>query len=121
MSYRPDIVFIFNETLYILELTVGFETNISINVERKKEKYKHMLLDLEQRYSKVSFINLSLGALGIFSKQCTTFVPMLKDLNFNDKEIKFTIQKVMNICIRTTYFIFCRRNKDWLVEGYLNY
>ena len=81
----------------MLELIVGFETNMSINAERKKEKYKHMMLDLEQRYSKVSFINLSVSDLGVFSKQCTTFISMLKYMNFNDKEIQFTIQKVMNI------------------------
>jgi len=121
MSYRPDLVLLFNNTVYVLELTVGFETNLIKNVERKEEKYRNMILDLEQQHSNVSFINLSIGAIGIFSSHSTTFISMLKSMNFDDREIKFTMQKIMSICIRTTYFIFCRRNKDWSVENYLNF
>ena len=63
---RPDMIVILNEfTIFVLELTVGFETNIEINIKRKWVKYDEMLKHLDRRFSKVNFINLSMGALGI--------------------------------------------------------
>ena len=40
---RPDIVVIKENLLYIVELTVGFETNISKNAERKEQKYTDLI------------------------------------------------------------------------------
>ena len=40
-TYRPDLLLLTSTgTLYIVELTVGFESNLQKNVERKKSKYK---------------------------------------------------------------------------------
>ena len=33
---RPDIIIVERDTVYIFELTIGFETNISTNSERKR-------------------------------------------------------------------------------------
>ena len=33
-------------TIYIIELTVGFETNITFNADRKRDKYQHINYDL---------------------------------------------------------------------------
>ena len=39
-NYRPDLLFVIqSKCLYILELTVGFESNLKNNAVRKKEKY----------------------------------------------------------------------------------
>ena len=38
---------------------------------------------------------------------------LLEDLDFAEKLRKRLISKIMNIAIRCTYFIFCRRNKEW--------
>ena len=39
-AFQPDILLITKENvLYILELTIGFETTIKINSERKASKY----------------------------------------------------------------------------------
>ena len=38
---RPDVTVTQNEsTIFVLELTVGFETNIDPNTKRKANKYK---------------------------------------------------------------------------------
>ena len=38
---RPDVIVTQNEsTIFVLELTVGFETNIDPNTKRKANKYK---------------------------------------------------------------------------------
>ena len=38
-SLRPDLVLVADSCLYILKLTVGLESNIQINSDRRKAKY----------------------------------------------------------------------------------
>ena len=58
-SLRPDLASISpDNTLYLLELTVGFETNIEKNSNRKATKYKPLLRDLNYRYRSINFVNL---------------------------------------------------------------
>ena len=43
----PDMLLsIGSATIYIIELTVGFETNINLNAERKKDNYMQLTQDL---------------------------------------------------------------------------
>ena len=64
-SLRPDLTLISpNNILYLLELTVGFESNTKRNGNRKSAKYKPLLRDLNSTYRIIHFINLSLSALG---------------------------------------------------------
>ena len=63
---RPDIIVTQNEsTIFVLELTVVFETNVDLNTKRKANKYKEMLKSLENKSEKANFVNFSMGALGI--------------------------------------------------------
>ena len=42
---RPDLLIsVSDEWLYILELTVGFESNLRTNAERKAQKYRDLVL-----------------------------------------------------------------------------
>ena len=51
---RPDLLLtIGNKILYILELTVGFETNLKTNSDRKLEKYLTLVTDQENIYDEV--------------------------------------------------------------------
>ena len=66
-SLRPDLALISpDNTLYLLELIAGFETDIEKNSTRKATKYKLLLRDLSYRYRSIHFENLSMSALGIF-------------------------------------------------------
>ena len=48
---RPDLLLtIENKILYILELTVGFETNLKTNSDRKHEKYLTLILLIKKMY-----------------------------------------------------------------------
>ena len=43
-TYRPDLLLLTpDDKLYIVELTVGFKTNLHNNVERKKAKYEDLI------------------------------------------------------------------------------
>ena len=69
--------------------------------------------DLSFNYRNVKFVNLSISSLGIFGKSCDSFIQMCNDLNIEKKHLNYIIIKLTTIIIRTTYYIFCMRNKPW--------
>ena len=74
---------------------------------------KGLVRQQRKHYKDVNFINLSISTLGVFSSQSTDFLEMLKDAGFDIQHQNFLIRRMINVAIRSTYFIFCRRNKDW--------
>ena len=121
-SLRPDLLLLTgNKVLYILELTLGFETNIQANSVRKANKYTPLLEDLSSSYNKVIFINVSMGALGVMGASCDSFLSLLQDLSFDKVTQRRIIMKPINIAIRSTYYIFCQTNKPWNNPELLNF
>ena len=102
-----------NRILYILELTVGFETNLQINSDRKHEKYLTLIADEENVYDTVNFVNVPVSSLGVFGESTNSLFDMLHDLKFDEQRVKYVKKKIIATCIRTSYYIFCRRNKEW--------
>ena len=113
-AFRPDLLLVTaDKRLFVLELTVGFETNLNINAQRKRDKYQQLLQDLKSRFSLDKLVNLSVSCLGIFGHLANVFIDMCKDLDLDQNHLHFIIKKTSNISIRSTYFIFCPRNKPW--------
>ena len=113
-SLRPDLLLITKtKTLYILELTIGFETNIKVNSDRKALKYNPLHHSLRSTYGQINFINLSLDTLGTVGSSSYSFSELLKAVDFDNKTLKVILSRIMNITIRCTYYIFCCRNKPW--------
>lgn len=110
---RPDLFVQRNGKLLALELSTGFESNIAVNEKRKADKYDNLLKELSKIYESVSFINLSLGALGIAGKESRNLRKLLIDFGLSEQEESYLRKKISAICIRATYFIFCRRGKTW--------
>ena len=103
-DFRPDLLILTKDNcLYILELTVGYETNLRNNINCKRLKYENS----------VKFINLPISALGVFDKESATFLKMLEDMHVDKTVTKYLIKRIINITIRSTYCIFCCRNKEW--------
>ena len=115
LSYLSDLILHNKHTnaIYILELTVGFESNLKTNSERKLDKYRPLILSLSSSYQKVKFVNVSMSALSALDSSCDSLMELLKDLDFPEKLRKRVILKIMNIAILTkTYhqlIKFCRR------------
>ena len=66
-NIRPDtLLSTADNILYIIELTVGFETNLNNNPNRKNLKYRSLRADLAKDFNKIKFVNLSVSCLGIF-------------------------------------------------------
>ena len=106
--------------LYTLELPIGFEANIQVNSIRKTNKYATLIKNLSSTYSKVSFINLSMGALGIMGSSCDSFLSFLEDLNFEKLVRNRIVMNAVSIAIRSSYYISCQRNKSWNYPKLLN-
>ena len=95
----------------VLELTVGFETNMKKNTERKLNHYKDLIARLNNTY-RVKFVNLSMGGVGIIGKDSTVQKTFM-EMGLEKAETMYLIRKIINVCLRSTYFIFCQRNKAW--------
>ena len=113
-EYRPDLLLITPvEELYVLELTVGYESNLARNTNRKKAKYKDLVKTLEKNFQTVKFVNLSISSLGVFHHECHTFLEMLDDVGLDKQFQKYCIRTLISIAIRSTYYVFSCRNKEW--------
>ena len=113
-SLRPDLLLISpDNTLYILELTVGFKTNIELNSKCKATKYDPLIQNLHSQYRTITFINVSMSALGIYKAASDIILTMMKDLGSYNSVQKSIIKKIINIAVRSTYYVFCCRNKTW--------
>ena len=95
------------------ELTVGFESNLTKSTKRKHAKCKNLTEKLTKNFTTVNLINLSISSLGVFDKECQSFVNMLSDLGLDKQRQHHCYRKIISIAIRTTYYIFCRKNKEW--------
>ena len=62
---RPDMIIKRNNHLWILELWVGFETNLEKYRNAKNLRYNTLIQRLKTTYKKVKFINLSLSVIGV--------------------------------------------------------
>ena len=61
----------------------------------------------------IIIIIIIMSSLGIFSDECSTFLDMMNDIGIDKKQQPYIIKKMVNIAIRSTYFIFCCRNRNW--------
>ena len=114
-SFRPDLLLACsnNSILYVVELTVGYESNLESNIKRKRNKYQELMKEQRKYFNDVKFINISVSCLRVFAKESSSFLKMLDDIKFDDKYKMFCVKKMMTIAIRTSYYIFCCRNKEW--------
>ena len=69
-----DLIVTSNNKLYLSELTASYETNIDLNTKRKEENYRALKDRLAQLYNSAQFINLSMGALGVYGETCTSLI-----------------------------------------------
>ena len=54
---------------------------------------------LAHMYNSAQFINLSMGALGVYGETSSSLVKFLSELRMNNKEIDFALCKICSVCI----------------------
>ena len=113
---RPDMVITdaSGDSIFVVELTVGFETRIRDNAVRKPNHYKDLCNQLKNHYSYVKFINLSMGGIGVVGKSSRCFYDLLmNDLKLDETHNNFLVRKIISCCVLTTYYLFCMKDKEW--------
>ena len=100
----------------MVELPCGFITKVKENCERKQTSYDETLQDLNARYKNASFVNLSMSALGLIGKNDSgqNLLNALTSIGVPKVNATNVIRTAINICIRSTYYLFCKKDKDWL-------
>ena len=79
----------------------------------KKAKYRELVRQLDENFNEINFVNISMSSLGIFAQECSTFLEMLGNVGLDKNYQTYCVRKMMTIAIRSTYYIFCCRNKEW--------
>ena len=99
--------------VYANELTIGFESNITKNCRRKVIRYNELCRLLRLRFDKIKYFNLSMGAIGMVRMECANLYTLLTDdIGLDSSQINYLMKKLIGCCIRTTYYLFCMRNKQ---------
>lgn len=107
---RPDLVLDTTRKLFVVELTVCFETNLLKSRNYKKDRYMYLKENIIDKSKEVHLIFLELSSLGFYSSEIVEFKNFLKELKLNPKQI---LEKCVETCIRTSYYIYNRRAKEW--------
>ena len=71
---EPDIVIVQQKFVMLLELTIGFETNMGLDSTRKRQKYKALVDRLKKSYDDIVYANISMGACGLLKKTARSFL-----------------------------------------------
>ena len=94
--YRPDLLILTKDnTLYVVELTVGYETNLRNNINRKHSKYKDLIQEQKKKFPSVTFINLSISALSVFDQESANFLNMLERMGLDDSHVNLLSKKLL--------------------------
>ena len=112
-NQKPGLIVISSNMLYLLELTAGYETNIDLNSKRKEENYKVFVDRLAQLHNSAQFVNMSMGALGVYGETSTSLIKFLSDLGMNirKKLILLCAKYLMGVFdTHTTYFAVGLKN-----------
>ena len=96
----------------------GFVNNVKENCARKIGKYNSTIVNLKRKYEKVTSVNLGMSALGLICRDDDGYgiLQVLKSTGLSELLSKNTIRNIINICIRATYYIFCRNDKEWTLN-----
>ena len=62
-----------------------------------------------------------MSRLGAFANDSISLLCMFDKLGFDKKEQDFCVKRMTTIALRTTYFIFCSKNKEWENSDLLSY
>ena len=115
---RPDIAIENRDTLTVIGLTCPYETNTTKSREYKKTRYKEIKCELLTPPSNFQLIFLEVTSLAFVTKNIKTFRKFLKSININER---YLMEKLQEVAVRCSYFIYCRRNKNWSEPNLISY
>ena len=102
-----------------IELTCRYETNQEKSRELQKRRYENLKNELITPTSNFKLILLEITSLGFTTNYLKCFKDFMLKLNFDYERIIYKCQEVA--AIRTSLYIYCRRNKRWLNPELFSY
>ena len=84
-------------------------------------KYRPLLTDLANDHKQVKFVNFCISYPGIFGNSSHLFLKRRIEGGNDSRDHNFIISELSTIIIRSTYYIFCLRNKTWSDTELLDY
>ena len=110
-SSRPDACIVTaNGEVLPLELTVCHKLNFEKARDYKEKRYRDLRKDLKINCTKFEIIFIEISALGFVPTSIKEFEKTCKSFGIAFDKL---LAKCSEVAIRTTYYIFNRRNKDW--------
>ena len=107
-NLRPDIVVRHERDVYVIELTVPYETNCKIARRRKQGKYPGLRSRLLVGCEEFKVITLEITTLGFVTKNVRQFRELCRSLSLQDNRI---IRKCMEVALRAPQWRGQRKSK----------
>jgi len=73
---------------------------------KKAQNYRDLVQQKSIKYTNITFINLSMSALGIIDKCTSDFLDMLINVQFDIATKNCMLRKITTFAIRESYYIF---------------
>ena len=106
---RPDTVLKNDNQIIAIELTCPYETNTEKSREFKKRRFENLKNELITPTSNFKLILLEITSLGCTTNDVKCFKDFMLKLNLDYERISYKCQEG---AIRTSFYIYCRRNKQ---------
>ena len=105
-SARPDLLVVCGDSVSAIELTCCFELNTKKARDYKATRYQELEKQMKSNKS-LKVILAEITTLEIVTRDIRMFESFLNDLGLNSGR---TIIKCMEVCIKASSYIYCRRN-----------
>ena len=113
----PDIVLQQGKKLIVIELTCPAKTNLLSSREYKSDRYKELKNLSLVPCNDLELMLFEISALGFVTKHVRDFKNLLNLFKCDTKRIMCCSEVV----IRYSYYIYCRRSKEWLKPEILKF
>jgi hypothetical protein len=113
---RPDLVIINNSdnTVWLLELTVSFESNFDAAHTRKKIRYTSLAEDIHEAGYNCNNVPFEIGSRGHISTSNKTTLTIMHSLCKPKTRLKKFVQDISKISLLCSYAIYLSRNEsEW--------
>ena len=108
-SAGPDLLVVCGDSVSAMKLTCCFELNTKKARDYKATRYQELEKQMKSNKS-LKLILVEITTLGIVTRDIRMFESFLNELGLNSDR---TIIKCMEVCIRASFYIYCRRNLTW--------
>ena len=108
-SGRPDLLVVCGDSVSAIELTCFFYLNTKKARDYKATRYQKLEKQMKSSKS-LKLILVEIMTLRIVTRDIRMFKSFLDDLGLHSDRM---IIKCMEVCIRASFFIYCRRNLTW--------